>query len=520
MSETIFTKDGGTPAFDSASGVVSSDDGSVDFSWDEEHVVRLDAPSDLEGAFDTDRFYKIEGATIARPIKQPYLVGDDIEWYKKPAEELRKAAWSFDNSTYPLTHPDTGMVKDVNDIHGFWRNVRYDDDEDRLRADLYVPTADEEALAFIEDHQDVSPGFYNRVVEEYDGETGDLTDDEVDGFQVDMYGDHIAGVKQGRCSDGDGCGLNHDGSQHGEVVTVDASTTWHKEQDYTTEERIDMEDHDRDYLIAPPTTDYTEDGEYYAIAPDETSGDSPKYPINNCSDVKDAWKLRGHGDYSISQSTLEERIKRKARDLDCTVPGTEESNDSSPESHEDCGCTNMTDDNDDFNIPDLSVDALADQNDAVSELVEKRDSLQESLDEMEQTLTEAFDAAEHFSVELEEDECSCEAVSDLVSDLDEKVDEVETLRDELDEYREEEIQEKLDTLEELGAERDEWESDVADADDPLELLDEEIERREEVLEAADADMSVKDIDSSTDESDEETEKSPSGTRTFERGHGA
>lgn len=62
--------------------------------------------------------------------------------------------------------------------------------------------------------------------------------------------------------------------------------------------------------------------EYYAVKASETSGDEPKYPINNCSDVSDAWKLRAHGKgLKISQETLENRIKRRAKALGCTVPG-------------------------------------------------------------------------------------------------------------------------------------------------------------------------------------------------------
>lgn len=498
MTETILTHDIGITAFEDAGGAVSTDDDGVTFSWDEENVVRVDAPADLTGAFDTDRFYKIADATIARPIKQPYMVGDSIKWYKKPAEELRKAAWSFDNAPYPIPHPDSGMVKDVNDIHGFWRNVRYDDDEDRLRGDLYIPANDDFALDFIEEHQDVSPGFYNRVVEDYDGDTGDLTDDEgLDGYQVDMYGDHVAGVEHGRCSGADGCGL--DDQDHGVVIdTVDTT----------------MHEHDRDYVIAPPTADYTDDGTYYAVAPDENPDDEPKYPINSCSDVQDAWHLRGHGDLDISQDTLESRIKEKARELDCSVPG--ESTDNSPDT-DNCGCNNMTDEEeteDGFDIPDLSVDALAAKNDAVQEIVDERDSLREDLDETVEEIEDAFDEAEHFTIELDEDDCVCDGVEQLVEDLDEKAAEVEDLNDELEEYREDEKEVDLDRLEDLGADRDEW------ADESLDAIEEEIERREEVLDAA-PDVSVKDIESSTDESTEdETERSMGGTRTFGRGHNA
>lgn len=61
---------------------------------------------------------------------------------------------------------------------------------------------------------------------------------------------------------------------------------------------------------------------YHAVKESETGeGEGPKYPINNCSDVSDAWKLRSHGDYSISQEALERRIKSRAQDLGCETPG-------------------------------------------------------------------------------------------------------------------------------------------------------------------------------------------------------
>jgi hypothetical protein len=510
MTETLLTHDSGVSAFEDASGVVSTDDDGISFNWDEEHVVRVDAPADLEGAFDTDRFYKIEGATIARPIKQPYLVGDDIEWYKKPADELRKAAWSFDNAPFTLDHPDTGMVRDVDDIHGFWRGARYDGSEDRLKEDLYVPVTDEKALDWLEENSDVSVGFYNRVQEEYDGDTGDLTDDDVDGFQVDMYGNHVAGVEQGRCSGEDGCGL--DSRDHGTVIMA------------TDEPTVD----------APSGIYVADDGTWLAVAPSEHSDESTehpddgKFPVDSCSDVSDAWGLRGHtGSIDVDKETLGNRIQRAARAMDCTVPGESQDTDATNDSDttESCGCANMTDndsnDTDGFDVPDLSVDAIAEKNSDVQELKEERDTLREDLDEMEQTLESAFDAAEHFSVEIGEDECPCEAVDDLVADLDEKAAEVEDLRDELSEYRQDEIAERLDTLEDLGAERDEWEERADEADAPLDALDEEIERREEVLEAADADMSVKDIDASTDEDDtEDDDRTVDGSRSFGRGHNA
>jgi len=569
MTDAIFTHDAGVSAFEDAGGVVeTADDGAVSFNWDEQHVVTVDAPANLAGAFDTDQFYKIEGATIARPIKQPYMVGDEIEWYKKPAEELDKAAWSFDNAPFTLGHPDTGMVKNVDDIHGFWRNPRYKNDADRLVEDLYVPVEDEEALQFIEENSDVSVGFYNRVHSDYTGDTGNLSDDDVDGFQVDMFGNHIAGVEQGRCSSEHGCGL--DAQDHGNVINTDQTTAFERQSEMTESEEMFSEgdevtwmadavvahnpDDEGEIMIeildddgdstemvttvgedtimhkntmarsdscnCTPTTDAPsgiyegEDGGWYGIAPSETADDEPKYELDNCNDVKDAWNLRGSGDYDIERSTLESRIKRAADSHDCPMenrPWEDSESMSDSDSDTDSG----------FNIPDLSADAIVEQNDAVREIKEERDSLKERVDEMRSEIEDAFDAAENFQIELDDEECPCEAVEDLVADLDEKVDEVEDLREELTEYREDDIEDRLDRLEDLGADRDEWEASADEADDPLDVLDEEIERREEVLDSADVETSVKDVDSSTDSSpdDDSTGTSMSGTRTFGRGYG-
>jgi len=544
MTEAILTHDAGVSAFEDAGGVVqTTDDDGVTFSWDDDNIVRVDAPANLKGAFDTERFYKIEGATVARPIKQAYLVGDDIEWYKKPADELDKAAWSFDNAPFTLGHPDTGMVKNVDDIRGFWRNPRYDHDSDRLKEDLYVPVGDDGAMEFIEEHGDVSVGFYNRVHSDYDGNTGDLSDDDgLDGFQVDMFGNHIAGVEQGRCSSEHGCGLdsecpwngnlvndsakpNRENADHGQVVAAGPQDTHRTMTD------------DTDYDISPSfdgdfTTDYrNSEGRYFAVGPDENPDDELKYPINNCEDARDAWNLRTQGNIDISVSDLETRIKSRASELNCQLPHTARQ-DEAGESN-DCGCnttndeddSNMgdTDDNTDggFDIPDLSVDALVEKNDAVREIKEERDSLREDLDEMRTEIEDALDAAENFSADLDDDESPCEAVDTLVSDLDAKVEEVEDLTEELTEYRQDDIEDRLDRLDELGADREDWEETADEADDPLDTLDAEIQRREEVLDAA-PETSVKDIDSSTDtdETSDSDETTMSGARRFGRGHQA
>jgi hypothetical protein len=702
MNSTRLTHDAATVSFDSTdvAGITVDDDGTATFDWSEVPVVRLDEPPHAE-AFDTNEFYKIEGATVARPIKQPYRVGDDIKWFKKPAEELRKMAWSLDNAPFTLGHPDTGMVKDVGDIHGFWKAPRYNADEERLKEDLYIPTNDTDAIEFISDHQDVSIGFYNRLQAKYEGDTGDLTDDDVDGFQTNMYGDHVAGVKRGRCSAEQGCGLDGDHG-HGRVVMrgvepsseafldaegdldlsvpedaqsaaqnfldaveegkvpdscggpdgtgrrragmfaeggelsletwvtggTDAVANWHprhegneeydesevetpwedcgyamfkawggaaarekaarlkdqyeESQDDSTsfltkkdqtkkgdgddkviarhgrrkgeDAHIDWEEGDKvewqvmpemtgvvthvpeetndyvmvdkhnadgepsgvtltagpadllplgtlpEYDIAPTvdggfTLDYESEGDYYAIAPSETSGEDPKYPINSCSDVQDAWHLRGHGDYDISQETLENRIQAKARDLDCEVPGTEENMDNA------CNCgdnTKMTDDNNGFDIPQMSMDALAERHDEVA-------ALRESKDELEATVDEVREELEDHGIDLDGYDCPCDAIHDLAEARDEAQSQVEGLEGELDDYREEERQEALDALSEYLDDTEEYQ----DAD--LEEIQDELERVQKVADNLNVD--VKNVE--TDASDS---TQTSGTRKFGRGH--
>lgn len=89
-----------------------------------------------------------------------------------------------------------------------------------------------------------------------------------------------------------------------------------------SEEETSEDDAEDDLAIDDATK------EYYAVKASETSGDQPKYPINNCNDVKDAWNLRGKGKgLKISREQLESRIRRRAKALGCKIPG---------ESQDDC----------------------------------------------------------------------------------------------------------------------------------------------------------------------------------------
>ena len=382
------------------------------------------------------------------------------------------------------------MVKDVRDVTGFWRHPNYDWEEDRLTEDLYVPTNDEDAKSFIEDNPDVSMGYYDERVDEYDGETGDLTDDDVDGFQTNMLGNHIASVQRGRCSGEEGCGL--DEGPHGRIY--DETTTY--------ENKEDMKETD-------------EENSYYAVKESETpEGEGAKYPIDNCSDVSDEWKLRGHGDYSISKSTLEERIKRRADELDCPDPEGEMdcapcgddgvSNDYQINPHYDLSDEETMADKDDngddggftvnvsVDADNITVDTLAERFDAVADLRDRKNELATAMDEMRDEMG------------LDEDECPCDHIDSVVADAEK----VEDFKDELESYRAEEREDVLDELEQFGVDREEYE------DESLDTLEAELEKFETVAETFDT-ANIKNDESPT--SDEEDEGGTE-TKSFGRGH--
>jgi hypothetical protein len=222
--EQHFSRDTAVVEFDdSADGITTDDDGDVSFDWDEVDRVTVDNPPHAD-AFDSKEFYRLP-ATVAKPMPQPYQYGEDAVWLKKPREELKKAAWSLDNAPWTLGHPDNGMVKDVDDVHGFWSDPRYIDSLDDLDADLHIPVQDDEAKEFVEDNTDVSVGFYNRIerVDSYDGVVGGADDEDVDieGYQTDMLFDHCASVKVGRCPGDAGCGI--DAGPQGSMETVDST---------------------------------------------------------------------------------------------------------------------------------------------------------------------------------------------------------------------------------------------------------------------------------------------------------
>lgn len=188
-------------------GIEQDGDG-YEVDWDAiDTVDGSDLPPRYQRLFDAEAFYSIP-TTVARPILQDYRFGDDTYTFLKPAEELAKSAWSLDNKPWTLTHPETGAVRSYDQIHGAWTDPEWDDENENLDATLIFPTTDDEGKTFIEDSGDVSVGFTNRL----DADVSvDHASAGVDAYQRDLYYDHVASVKVGRCPAEEGCGLHIDG---------------------------------------------------------------------------------------------------------------------------------------------------------------------------------------------------------------------------------------------------------------------------------------------------------------------
>lgn len=486
-----FTRDAATATIDDdADGITVDDDGEPNFDWDEVERVTIDNPPHAN-AFDTKEFYKIP-ATVAKPIPQPYQYGEDSVWLKKPREELKKAAWSLDNAPWTLGHPDTGMVKDVDDVRGFWSEPRYHDALDDLDADLHVPVGDDEAREYLEENGDVSVGFYNRIarIDEYDGVVGGEDDEgvDIDGYQTNMLFDHCASVGIGRCPSEQGCGISADGRPHGHVTAVDDSLL----SDTRITDTSDSVQADETTSVMAQKTDspsgiHVADDTWFAVGPDEhpdESTDYPddaKFPVDSCQSVADAWNLRGTGDISIDQETLEARIRRAAEAMDCSLPDGETDAavaesakrysicgarahvmEADIAADDDCGCptdtdpdTDNTDTDMELEFDDLSAEA------ALDKVAERNDSVEDRLDELREA-TDVADIARDAADELGLD--SVDDLTDTVAMLSEKNDE---LRERVDELQRPQMEDDAAYI----AEHTDRYGD--DADEVIERLDED-----------------------------------------------
>lgn len=502
--EQHFTHDAATIVFDEdAPGITVDDDESVSFDWDDVETVTIENPPHAN-AFDSKEFYKLP-ATVAKPIPQPYQFSDETVWLKKPREELKNAAWSLDNAPWTLGHPDSGMVKAVDDVRGFWKDPRYIDSLDDLDADLHVPTNDGGAKEHLEENADVSVGFYNRIArtDEYDGVVGGTDDDvTIEGYQTDMLFDHCASVKVGRCPSGAGCGI--DAQEHGHFDSLDEEGFISGTLPTNINDEADSTDSDMQETTDQPSGIHVEDGTWFAVGPSEHTKDSTDhpgdsmFPVDSCSDVEDAWKLRNHAeDLSIERSTLESRIQRAAEAKDCS--GMPWENQDSPTMDEiaesaerysisgrcaDCGDgedENTEERNMEIEFDDLSTDA------AIAKLTSQHEGAEERLDELREA-EEAAEVAEEAADVLDKD---TDELPDAVSLL---TDRIEELEEQVDELREPQIREDAEAI----AERTDRFGE--DADGVIESIEETLDESEDLADAvSDKRELVEDLTESFDE---------------------
>lgn len=486
MSETLFTQDATSVLFRDRqdAGISVDDDGEVTIEWDRVERVNM-SDAVIAERFDSMEFYKLP-AVVARPIKQEYQMGDRIATLVKPRAELKEAAWSLENAPWTQTHPDTGMLEDSNDIKGFWRNPRYIDSADSLEADLHIPVDDEESKEFIEDTGDVSVGFYHKLSPSYDGDVGGAVDavSGVDGFQTDMYFDHVASVSTGRCSAANGCGINGGvGSvETGTVVGAeDADTLITDQSEGETGERSfdqSLSVHTPEFSDTrsapwnePSLEDFT-DGD---TSWDELDSDTKRTIGNHYLVSKTGFPPENFGDFALPVVDSEGNLvlnalqNAKARAsqvsgldgdtlerVESTINRLANENFSDAEFGEDTNTNNtMTEQNNDcggIDLPTLSVDAVANKHDGVRSALDEK---QEKIEELETKLSSAQDEVSVKTERLEEleskvDSYEEEQKAELVSDI---VDHTEVFggEDELMELGLDEVESKHEIVMELTA---------------------------------------------------------------------
>lgn len=180
--------------------IMLDDDDNID--WDRIPTTTLDTHQSF---FDTNTFHSLS-VTVAKPIEQEYTINDDEYTMYKPPDELARASWSVDNSPWTIDHPVGGIVTSTDQIKGVFTETQYDWQDEALVSSLNIPVHDRESREYLRDSDNVSIGFHNAF--DYD-----IDRDGVTAAQRDIYIDHVASVKDGRCSDEDGCKVHTDGGE-------------------------------------------------------------------------------------------------------------------------------------------------------------------------------------------------------------------------------------------------------------------------------------------------------------------
>jgi hypothetical protein len=461
MTDRYFTTD-------TIGGAVHATGGAgVDLSLDATRTVTLDdAP--WTDAFGTDEFREYE-VVIARPIDQTYRIDGEEYTFRKPADELRDAAWTFDNAPHPIEHPETGVIRSPSQVHGFHRAPYFVDDYDgdgaALVTSLYVPADDEQAIEFIEDNPAVSVGFHNTL----DWDTDN--DDDVDAYQRNIVGDHVASVENGRCSIEDGCGIQgtiqplgvDDGCSPGPCSCSLHDATIRDTITYNGTKGGDLDE------SRIPNDDYED--HYVFDAEEKTDSSFPLVDADGNLRRENVIAAASYSDDAPDEAFLMDVLSEANGAFD--DPPLDEKT-----LQTDSIMTDSNDDDDKNSPPavgELTLDAIAEKNEQVADLRQTNDELSSKVDVLE------------------------DKVEDLETSLDEKATELQVYRDE----------ERADIIEEITDLTSAW-----DEDDLEELSLEELEDKLQV---------AKDVASSTpstpdpDEPEEPTTDGDDSTETIEDG---
>ncbi len=137
----------------------------------------------------------------------------------KTWDEIKKTWQMWEGRPITFEHPDQMVVKNPTDIIGFLGNVEKDEENKRLRGDLYVMKEPAEfnqqddnywkvMLQALKDREEISIGYW-AVPENEDGTYTDEFGNELeyDETVTQILPDHIASVDKGACSPEQGCGI-------------------------------------------------------------------------------------------------------------------------------------------------------------------------------------------------------------------------------------------------------------------------------------------------------------------------
>ncbi len=137
----------------------------------------------------------------------------------KPWDEIKKTWQMWEGRPITFEHPDEMVVKNPTDIIGFLGNVEKDEENKRLKGELYVMKEPAEfnhqdenywktMLEALKDREEISIGYW-AVPENEEGTYTDEFENELeyDETVTQILPDHIASVDKGACSPEQGCGI-------------------------------------------------------------------------------------------------------------------------------------------------------------------------------------------------------------------------------------------------------------------------------------------------------------------------